>query len=284
MRGLTISFVFLLAMAGSRSADSEELESRDAKAPDLAPREWTRIGEWIEVGKLTKDAFVIHEYQHWAANSLLVRMRDGTLVLCDTPSHSPATQELMEWVESEFGRSIDIAINSHYHVDASGGNQVLLEHGVEVYGSEDTALALQEKGEALKQAVAGNFDKRPEIAQAFQDTKLATPSVLVPEEEGLVLHFGDQEVRIVDPGPGHALDNVATYFPDQKILFGGCLIRSEPTVGYTGDADVAHWPEAVRSLLELDAQYVIPGHGKRYSPHLLALTIEVTEAASMASE
>jgi glyoxylase-like metal-dependent hydrolase (beta-lactamase superfamily II) len=64
--------------------------------------------------------------------------------------------------------------------------------------------------------------------------------------------------------PGHAPDNIVVWFPDQRILFGGCLIKSASAdgLGFTGDADLATWPEAVRRVA---ARYhptlVVPGHG-----------------------
>lgn len=66
------------------------------------------------------------------------------------------------------------------------------------------------------------------------------------------------------PGPGHAPNNVVLWFPDQQILFGGCLIKSASadSLGFTGDADLRAWPEAVRRVA---ARYrpalVVPGHG-----------------------
>ncbi len=65
-------------------------------------------------------------------------------------------------------------------------------------------------------------------------------------------------------GPGHSLDNVVVWFPDYKILDGGCFIKSSEAqnLGFTGDGDVKSWKPSLARLL---AQYpeinmVIPGH------------------------
>lgn len=71
--------------------------------------------------------------------------------------------------------------------------------------------------------------------------------------------------ELFHPGAGHAPDNIVVYFPRQRVLFGGCLLRPDTatTVGNVADADVGHWPHtvaAVRATYPL-ARVVVPGHG-----------------------
>lgn len=238
---------------------------------------------WLRIDKLSDDLYVISEPNCFAANTLLVRMADGSLVLCDAPVTAAATQELLDWVRRAFGRPIDVAINSHFHADASGGNDVLIRAGVTVYGSERTAELIRERGESLKQMLMENFADEPAVQSAIRNTRIVPPSKTFPEGEGLELHFGEEIVRVIDPGPAHSEDNCVTYFPSKRILFGCCMIRGGDSIGYIGDADVDHWPAAVRSLLELEVDYVIPGHGARYTPDLLRKTLAIVEAHRAAS-
>ena len=50
------------------------------------------------------------------------------------------------------------------------------------------------------------------------------------------------------PGPGHTTDNIVISFPG--VLYGGCLIKSMEAkdLGFTGDAKLDAWPEAVRRV------------------------------------
>lgn len=241
------------------------------------------VGEWLSIERLTDRAFVINEPRTWSANELVVQMADGSIVLCDAPSHAASTRELMEWVQRRFGRPIDVAINSHYHADASGGNDELIRAGVTVWSSAETARLTREKGETLMRSVAEGFAKQPAVQQAFATTHIVPATKTFPEGDGVALKFGNEIVRVIDPGPAHATDNVVTWFPAQRILFGGCMIKIGSSIGYTGDADVDHWPAAVRSLMSLDAEFVIPGHGRSYSPDLLQNTIDIVERYRAAS-
>ena len=41
------------------------------------------------------------------------------------------------------------------------------------------------------------------------------------------------------PGPGHTDDNIVVWFKQQRVLYGGCLIKGadDETLGYLGDAN-----------------------------------------------
>jgi len=66
------------------------------------------------------------------------------------------------------------------------------------------------------------------------------------------------------PGPGHTSDNIVIAFPDRDVVFGGCLVKSADAVdlGFTGDADLAAWPDSIRRLAKrYPTMKVVPGHG-----------------------
>lgn len=253
--------------------------TRSTARPPTPLTAWTPIGDWLEAKSLFDRVIVINEHRVFSANMLLVEMLDGSLVLCDAPSHAAATRELLAWVELHFKRPIAASVSSHYHADASGGNEVLIAAGIPVYGSEETARWMATDGSALHAQLIEYFREEPEIAAAFESTTFVGPDHTFADGEKHVLTFGGEEVHIIDPGPGHAIDNVVTWFPSIGVLFGGCLIKSGGDIGYTGDADLDHWPRAVRSLEALKPKFVIPGHGRRrFDASLLAHTIAVVEA------
>jgi glyoxylase-like metal-dependent hydrolase (beta-lactamase superfamily II) len=65
-------------------------------------------------------------------------------------------------------------------------------------------------------------------------------------------------------GEGHSRDNIVIWFPDLKILFGGCLVKSVESqgLGNTADANLREWGPSVRRVMKKypKAKYVIPGH------------------------
>ena len=80
--------------------------------------------------------------------------------------------------------------------------------------------------------------------------------------------------------------SIGIYFPGLKILYGGCTIRSNGRIVNRDDADLARWPDAVRTFQGLGATVVVPGHGRRFDVAMFdesiqaALDAEQEEAAN----
>jgi glyoxylase-like metal-dependent hydrolase (beta-lactamase superfamily II) len=218
---------------------------------------------------------ITHELP-WPANSLLVEMADRTLVLVGTPYTPEATRRLLDWARSSFGQRKMVAINNGFHVDNLGGNAALRDAGIPIYGSDLTVRLLRERGEKTRQQILDMIGNRaaPEYA-IHAKIPYVPPERVFPIAEGLVLKFGAEEARVIYPGPSQAPDKVAVYFPSRRLLYGGCMVLSGNQVGNIADADLDSWSRAIRTLAELPAVVVIPGHGDRLDPGLLQNTLDV---------
>ncbi len=92
------------------------------------------------------------------------------------------------------------------------------------------------------------------------------------------LTVGSKKVITEYLGEGHTKDNVVGYFPAEKVLFGGCLIKAVGAgKGNLEDANTKAWSETVRQVQSKyhEAEIVIPGHGKYGGQELLTYTIEM---------
>lgn len=247
----------------------------DVTAPDSYER--FDVGEDLYVRKAQDGVFVITHSFPWAGNSMIVEMKSSDLVLVDTPYTPEATAEVLEWVEGQLGERKITAINTGFHYDNLGGNSCLIERGIPVYGSELTARLLEERGGEMR-AMTLDWLQDPRYQryyEAHEALPYVAPTHLFELDKGLRLEFGDETVQVYYPGPSHSPDNVVVYFPDRKILFGGCMIIGMDNVGNTSDADVVAWPESVRNLSRFDFSLLVPGHGDRLDPGLLEHTIDL---------
>lgn len=228
---------------------------------------------------LAEGAWVVTSDAPWPANVLVVRMADGTVVLADTPPTERWTAALLDWIERRLEPAAIVAVNSHYHVDAAGGNRVLLERGIPVWGSALTAELVRTRGagllDELRRSVAGTGNEG-----LFDQSALGEPDRLVPDGESKTLAFGGQEVVILDPGPAHSPDNVVVWFPHARLLFGGCMVKASDSPGYLGEASLELWPAALDRLRALDPAWIVPGHGRRFDPGVLDLTERVVREAA----
>jgi len=226
-----------------------------------------------------RDAFVVVHACPWPANSLLVVMPDGTLVLAGTPYTADATRAVLAWARGRFGGHRIVGIDTGYHVDNLGGNQALLDAGAAVYGSDLTIQLLRERGERMRQVTLAMIgDPESPAYRLHAGLKFVPPDHPFPLRDGLRLTFGGEDIEVFYPGPSQAPDKVVVYFPARRILFGSCMILAGPRPGNTADADLAQWPEAVRRLRRFSADIVVPGHGDRLDPGLIQHTLDALAA------
>lgn len=85
-------------------------------------------------------------------------------------------------------------------------------------------------------------------------------------------------------GAGHSPDNVVVWFPERRVLFGGCLVKNATTrsAGNLADADLGGWPRALERLEERypEAALIVPGHGEPGGWELVENTRRVVAAAA----
>ena len=76
--------------------------------------------------------------------------------------------------------------------------------------------------------------------------------------------MGQYSFQTYYAGAGHTPDNIVIWFPKNKILYGGCLVKSTDAVdlGNLSDADPKQWPSTIKKIKKKFGKpnYVIPGH------------------------
>lgn len=261
---------WLSAAALSFAANAPATDSSGATATIDAP---TRIDDELRIEPIADSVYVIVHERPWAANSLLVEMTDGTLVLCDTPYDDVATKHLVAWLREKFGKRPIVAINGHFHADAMGGNGALRAARIATYGSDLTARMLKERGAKLHAQLLEYLDDE-ELRRRFEMVEWLPPEHQFVAAEGLELQFGTEKVVLYYPGPGHSPDNIVTWFPSRRLLFGGCLVRTKPRLPNVADAALEAYPRTIENLRRFDAETIVPGHGRFGGPELLEITLE----------
>lgn len=209
---------------------------------------------------------------------------DEGVLMVDTFFTPEAVEDLIAVIAAETKQPIKYAMNTHYHLDHTGGNQVLLARGVPIIAHErlmewqtvknrrflPATEELQKRREtALKQlseTPADQADKRAPLERqirrldAMLTIKLTNPTMTFAA--GTVhLHLGNREV-ILFTLPGHTGGDVLAYVPDANVVFMGDM-GWRKTLPNLVDATVNDW---IPSLDKILAQYptakFVPGHGE----------------------
>jgi len=232
----SLLLLYGLLLAACQSSDTQVPQSASGlEVQPLGP------DVWMHTSYNTFDGVV------YPSNGLIVREGDH-LVLLDSAWGAEATEELLVWIDEEIGLPVDRALSTHFHSDRTGGVAVLEAAGIPVWSHPMTQRLSAEEGNPVP----------PNALKGI-------------EAPGSTTGFGS--IEVLYPGGGHARDNIMVWLPEQKMLYGGCAVRELATdnLGNTADADLAHWPQAIRNAQARypQAETVIPGHGEPGGPELL---------------
>ena len=207
---------------------------------------------------------------------------DGVLVF-DTFFTPAAIEELVSEIESLTKLPIKYAVNSHYHLDHTGGNQVLVERGVPIVAHDNVMIwqttknkrflpapedLQKRKADAAKQLSETPEDQKDKRAQlerqirrydAMMSIRLTNPTKTFSSGT-LRLNLGKREV-ILATLPGHTGGDVFAYVPHANLVFTGDLGWSK-TLPNLVDATVNDWiPTLDKMLAQYPTAKFVPGHG-----------------------
>src|SRR5437870_5723429 len=207
---------------------------------------------------------------------------DGVLIF-DTFLTPVAMEELIGEIQSLTKLRIKYAVNSHYHLDHTGGNQVLVERGVPIIAHDNVLIwqttknkrflpapedLQKRKADAAKQLSETPEDQKDKRAQlerqirrydAMMSIRLTNPTKTFSSGT-LRLNLGKREV-ILATLPGHTGGDVFAYVPHAKVVFTGDLGWSK-TLPNLVDATVNDWiPTLDKMLAQYPTAKFVPGHG-----------------------
>lgn len=218
--------------------------------------EYVYESESLKIKKLTDNTYLhisyleTEEYGKIPCNGMIV-VNNGEALVFDTPVHNPESEELINWLENENNLKIVGVIATHFHIDCLGGLNEFHKRQIPSYANYKTIEFARSANSTIPQ-------------NAF--------------ENSLAISVGDSKVLNAFLGEGHTRDNIVSYFPDDRVVFGGCLIKSVGAgKGNLEDANLNEWSNSVVNVKETfnDAEIIVPGHGKPGGTELLDFTIEL---------
>lgn len=187
------------------------------------------------------------------SNGLLVETFHAVFIV-DTPWTEDQTKELVRWVKKNLRKPVTHAIVTHSHDDRITGVPILKKRNTRIVAGELTA-------------------------QKMQELKYAKPDIIVPTDS--LFKIDGLAVETYFPGAGHTADNIVVWLPTQRILFGGCFIKSAeaPGLGNIADADLRRWPVSLMNVKQkfLNPDVVVPGHQSWMNSASIDYTLKLLE-------
>jgi metallo-beta-lactamase class B len=217
----------------------------------------TKKGKF-QIQRVTDSVYLFTSYgefngRYYPANGLFA-LTDKGAVIVDGPWDPKDYQPLLDSIWLKHRQRVVICLATHFHGDRTGALAYYREKGIATYSTRQT--------DSLSKLHGMN---RAEFLMAADTT----------------FHLGGLKLETFYPGPGHAPDNIVVWFPEQKILYGGCLYKSvdDHDLGNLGDANVTAWPGSIRKVQQRFGKpaYMIVGHGNWHSLHADTHTIQMAQ-------
>lgn len=209
---------------------------------------------------------------------------DNGVLVFDTFFTPQAIEDLLAVIESETHKPVKFAVNSHYHLDHTGGNQVFASRGVPIIGhdrlmewqttknrrflpaTEELEKRKADAAKQLSETPADQADKRAQLERqlrrldAMMAIKLTNPTVTFSAGVSH-LYVGQREVLLFSL-PGHTGGDVLAYIPDANVVFTGDM-GWRKTLPNLVDATVNDWiPSLDKLLADYPTARFVPGHGE----------------------
>ena len=143
-------------------------------------------------------------------------------------------------------------IDTNYHTDRAGGNAYFRSIGAKIVSTAQTRDLIGSDWESIVAWTRKAIPDYPAVEKVLPDT----------------VHDGDftlqgGRVQALYLGPSHTPDGIFVYFPEEKVIYGNCILKEK--LGNLDFADLAEYPKTLRKLqgLHLGFTTIIAGH---YAP------------------
>lgn len=191
---------------------------------------------------------VAEDYFYSKENSVVYVGESSVTVVGAT--WSPETAKLLS---TEIGKitqkPITEVIDTNYHPDRAGGNSYFKSIGAKIVSTKMTGDLLAAHWDEMVRYVQKGIPSYPTLPLVLPDKTFA----------------GDFElqgggIKAFYLGPSHTPDGIFVYFPEEKVLYGNCILKEQ--LGNLDFANLTEYPKTLQKLKQLNLGFttIVAGH------------------------
>lgn len=263
-----IVFMAIFTLVGRSSSAQSSLSSRHFKLEKLTE------GVYAAVASIDG---------HAICNAGIIDLGDAAMIV--DPFMTPEAAEDLRMAARELtGQTVYYVVNTHFHNDHTGGNQVFKE--AVIISTERARKAMQEglpeeleynkEHAAARVAKFNGYDTSQMNAEELEEhnmmksyyealassvptLKLTYPGLSFTDS--LWIHGSNRSVLLKSCGNAHSPGDLMVELPNDGILFTGDVLF----VGYhpwLGDGDIEQWDQLLEWIQKQNYAVLVPGHGR----------------------
>jgi metallo-beta-lactamase class B len=163
---------------------------------------------------------------------------------------TPETAKLLaDEISKITPKPITEVIDTNYHPDRAGGNAYFKSIGARIVSTEmtnDLLAAHWDEMVCYVQKASPNYPTLP----------LVSPDKTFPGD--FELQGGG--IKAIYLGPSHTPDGIFVFFPQEKVLYGNCILKEQ--LGNLDFADLNEYPKTLLKLKQLNLGFttIVAGH------------------------
>ncbi len=147
-----------------------------------------------------------------------------------------------------------LVINENGQGHAMLGNSYWAGQGVAILAHEEAAADFANRGPQSLESARRRLNERAE------GTEVVEPTEVFGDKK--VITLGGTVIEVLHLGPAHSPGDISVWLPEQRLVVAGDIAFHERIPPIFDETIVADWIETFEgAFADLDALYVIPGHG-----------------------
>ena len=201
--------------------------------------------------KTTKVAGSVYMLEGSGGNIGVLVGNDGVILIDD--QFAPLSEKIKKAIAAISDKPIRFIINTHFHGDHSGGNNV--------FGSEGSIIVAHEN---VRKRLSTDY-----IFEAFKQEQMAMSYEGLPKitfAESLTFNMNGETVQVIHIKNAHTDGDAAIYFKEANVLHtGDAFVRyGLPFIDEGGGGTIDGMIIGAEQMLKMinDETKIIPGHGQ----------------------
>ena len=186
-------------------------------------------------------------------NNLSVVIGDKGVLVINGGDNYQLAEELHVAIKQLTQKPVLYVVNENGQGHAALGNSYWTQFDIPIIAHVDALVYFTEGG-----------NHSLELMQKRNKEKGANTTVVLPTitfTETYSLDLGGLTAELVYFGPAHSPGDISVWIPEERVLIAGDIAFHERMLGIFPDISTADWLESFETMMELDAEHVIPGHG-----------------------
>jgi metallo-beta-lactamase class B len=217
----------------------------------------------LTISHLVGGIYIVEDSYYSKENSVVYIGADVVTVIGATWTPETAAR-LAEKIRTVSEKPITEVVNTNYHPDRAGGNGYWKRLGAQIISTQMTYDLFKSDWTKVVEWTRSGIPDYPQLP-------VVLPTKTYPGD----FELQGGRIKALYLGPSHTPDGIFIYFPEEKVLYGGCILKEQ--LGNLSFADVAEYPKTLQKLkqLHLEIDTIIAGHWSAvHGPDLLDRYLE----------